>query len=66
MKRFALYAALPLAALALVQLPADAARPARHAKVHSADQQFQGIASRFIAAAMKASPVEATALGEHR
>ena len=67
MKRFALISALPLAALALVQLPADAAKPARHAmRVASADQQFQSIASRFIAAAMKASPVEATALGEHK
>ena len=66
MKRFALYAALPFVALALVQLPADAARPAHHAKMPSADLQFQSIASRFIAAALKASPVEATALGEHR
>ena len=67
MKRFALISALPLAALALVQLPADAAKPARHAmRVAIADQQFQSIASRFIAAAMKVSPVEATALGEHK
>ena len=67
MKRFALYAALPLVALALVQLPADAARPARHAKsVHSADQQFQDLAGQFIADAMRLSPVEATALGEHK
>ena len=60
MKHFALFAALPLAALALAQLPADAARPAHHAKMPSADRQFQAVASRFIAAAMKASPVEAT------
>ncbi len=66
MKHLALFAALPLAALALAQLPADAARPAHHAKMPSADLQFQSIASRFIAAALKASPVEATALGEHR
>ena len=66
MKHLALFAALPLAALALTQLPADAARPAHHAKMLSADRQFQSIASRFIAAAMKASPVEATALGEHK
>ena len=66
MKHLALFAALPLAALALAQLPADAARPAHHAKMLSADRQFQSIASRFIATAMKASPVEATALGEHK
>ena len=67
MKRLALISALPLAVLALVQLPADAAKPARHAmRVAIADQQFQSIASRFIAAAMKVSPVEATALGEHK
>ena len=67
MKRFALFAALPLVVLALAQLPADAAKPARHSvRVASADQQFQSIASRFIAAAMKLSPIEATALGEHK
>ena len=67
MKRFALFAALPLVVLALAQLPADAAKPARHSvRVASADQQFQSIAGRFIAAAMKLSPIEATALGEHK
>ena len=67
MKHLALFAALPLAALALSQLPAAAARPAHHAKVASAaNQQFQQISTRFLAAALKASPVEATALGEHR
>ena len=67
MKRFVLFAALPLVVLALAQLPADAAKPARHSvRVASADQQFQSIASRFIAAAMKLSPIEATALGEHK
>ena len=67
MKRFTLFAALPLAALALAQLPADARRPTRHAQTAQlADHQFHQIATRFLAAAMKASPVEATAAGEHR
>ena len=67
MKHLALFAALPFAALALSQLPADAARPAHHAKAASAaNHQFQQISTRFLAAALKASPVEATALGEHR
>ena len=67
MKHLALLAALPFAALALSQLPADAARPAHHAKAASAaNHQFQQISTRFLAAALKASPVEATALGEHR
>ena len=67
MKRLVLYAALPLASLALAQLPAAAARPPHQTKaVSAANQQFQQIASQFLAAAMKASPVEATAAGEHR
>ena len=67
MKHLALYIALPLAGLTLAQLPAAAARPPHQAKAASAaNQQFQQIASRFLAAAMKASPVEATAAGEHR
>lgn len=67
MKRFAVFAALPLAALAFAQLPADAAKPARHAmRMAKADEVFQSIASQFIAAALQSSPVEATALGEHK
>ena len=68
MKRFALFAALPLAALALVQLPADAAkrRPIASAHSRASDIAFKAAASEFIAAAMRLSPVEATALGEHR
>jgi len=61
------FALLPLAALAL--LPADAARPApaaRAAQAMPADMQFQQIAKRFLAEAMRLSPVEATAMGEHR
>ena len=67
MKPLALLAALPLAALALAQLPADAAKPARHAmRMAKADELFQSIATQFIADAMRLSPVEATALGEHK
>ncbi|MBS3927185.1 MAG: DUF885 domain-containing protein [Sphingomonadales bacterium] len=66
MKPFAL-ALLPLAALAL--LPAAAERPAppvRSAKAMPADLQFQAISKRFLAEAMRLSPVEATAMGEHK
>ena len=67
MKRFALLAALPLAALAFAQLPADAAKPRPHAmRMAKPDELFQSIASRFIASAMQSSPIEATALGEHK
>ena len=73
MKRLAFHAALPLAALVLAQLPADAARPARPAHsakagkvAKAADARFTGLASQFLAAAMRLSPVEATAMGEHR
>lgn len=58
---------LPLALLAM--LPAEAARPAAHAKpaqAMTADLQFQQISKRFLAEAMRLSPVEATAMGEHR
>ncbi|MFM6932634.1 MAG: DUF885 family protein, partial [Novosphingobium sp.] len=67
MKRFALLAALPLAALAFAQLPADAAKPARHAmRLAKPDEVFKSIASQFIAATLQSSPIEATALGEHK
>ena len=67
-KRFAFLAAVPLAALALSQLPADAARPRAKtvAPHHQADQAFQAIATRFLAEAMRLSPVEATAMGVHK
>lgn len=66
MKRFAMFAALPLAALALVQLPADAAKPAAHAmRMAKPDEIFQSVAKQFLDAAMRLSPIEATALGEH-
>lgn len=68
MNRFALLAALPLAALAL--LPASAspgAAPAAAAKPATDDAfQFKGIASQFIASSLYFAPVEATALGEHK
>lgn len=60
-------ALLPLAALAL--LPAAAVPPAPAAKAAQAvpaDMQFQQIAKRFLAEAMRLSPVEATAMGEHK
>ncbi len=68
MKRLALFVALPLAALTVVQLPADAAKRKPVAAAHSqrADAAFGALASEFIAAALRLSPVEATALGEHR
>lgn len=60
-------ALLPLAALAL--LPAAAvppAPPASAAQARQADLQFQAIATRFLGEAMRLSPVEATAMGEHK
>lgn len=65
MKPFAL-ALLPLAALAL--LPAEAARPVRTERAAEipVEQQFQSISHRFLTDAMRLSPVEATAMGEHK
>ena len=69
MKHLALIAALPLAVLALSQLPADAARPKAAAPLAAhrghADHAFQAIAARFLSEAMRLSPVEATAMGVH-
>lgn len=66
MKRLALIAALPLAALALTALPVDAAKtPAAAVKSPRADAAFKALTQRFIASAMRLSPVEATALGIH-
>lgn len=69
MKRHALFAALPLVALALsapIAAPLEAA-PTKHGALHAgkSDQAFQALSQRFIAAAMRLSPVEATALGVH-
>ncbi len=67
MKPTALIPLLPLAALAL--LPAEAARPApqaRAAQAPAADARFQALAKRFLSEAMRLSPVEATAMGDHR
>ena len=68
MKPYVLLAALPLAALTLSQLPADAAHPRAKpmAVHHQADHVFQAIATRFLAEAMRLSPVEATAMGVHK
>jgi uncharacterized protein (DUF885 family) len=67
MKRLATLSLLPLAALALVPAAAERpAPPARSAKAMPADLQFQQIAKRFLAEAMRLSPVEATAMGEHK
>ena len=68
MKPYVLLAALPLAALTLSQLPADAAHPRAKAMAthHQADHVFQAIATRFLAEAMRLSPVEATAMGVHK
>lgn len=69
MKRHALFAALPLVALATSAVPAAPleAAPTRHAAAHAgkSDQAFQALSQRFIATAMRLSPVEATALGVH-
>ena len=66
MKRYALLAALPLAALTLNTLPAGAAKtPAAAVRSPKADAAFKGLSERFIASALRLSPVEATALGVH-
>lgn len=73
MKPTAMLAALPLAALVLAALPADAARPAAATHVHAAaprlqnaDAAFKALADRFIASSTRLAPVDATLLGEHR
>ncbi len=66
MKRYALLAALPLAALTLNALPAGAAKtPAAAVRTPKADAAFKRQSERFIASALRLSPVEATALGVH-
>ena len=66
MKRYALLAALPLAALTLNALPAGAAKtPAAAVRSPKADAAFKRQSERFIASALRLSPVEATALGVH-
>ena len=67
MKRFALSATLSLAVLGSTYAGVSGAKTARRAApAHSADQQFQAVSTRFLGAVTKASPVEATALGDHR
>ncbi|MFN3516412.1 MAG: DUF885 domain-containing protein [Novosphingobium sp.] len=66
MKRLVLIAALPLAALTLAALPVEAAGTSAAAiKASRADAAFEALGRRFIASAMRFSPVEATALGIH-
>ena len=59
-----------LAATAALALTACAATPPPEtvtpAPASAADQQFAGIAARYIASLARLSPVEATGLGEHR
>ena len=59
-----------LAATAALALTACAATPPPEtvtpAPASAADQQFAGIAARYIASLTRLSPVEATGLGEHR
>lgn len=67
MRKYALLAALPLAALALLPAASHSAAPAAAAQAANDDEfQFKGIASQFIASSLYFSPVEATALGEHK
>ncbi len=66
MKRHALLAALPLAALALTALPLEAAKtPAAAMRSPRSDAAFKRLSDQFIATAMRVSPIEATALGVH-
>lgn len=68
MKRFGTLSLLPLLALGLI--PADAAAPAPQQKTTiveaTPDTYFDGVANRFLMFATMFSPVEATALGEHK
>lgn len=68
MKRLALLAALPLAAIALLPAAASQGPAATSATRPAANDEvmFKGIVSTFIASSLHFSPVEATALGEHK
>ncbi len=66
MKRLLLLSALPLAALGLAALPAEASKtPAGAVRSPRSDAVFKALGDRFIASAMRSSPVEATAMGIH-
>jgi uncharacterized protein (DUF885 family) len=66
MKRFALLAALPLAALTMTALPVEASKtPVAAVRSPKADTAFKFVSDRFIGSALNLSPVEATALGVH-
>jgi uncharacterized protein (DUF885 family) len=68
MKRFGTLSLLPLVVLSVI--PADAAAPAPQPQLSvvatTPDHRFGWIADRFLKLAMMSSPVEATALGEHK
>ncbi|MEN9683584.1 MAG: hypothetical protein RLZZ427_1335 [Pseudomonadota bacterium] len=73
MNRTAVLSALPLATLVLGAVPALAAPAASHhhhgvatAAAQSADQAFAAVGERFMAAATRLAPTDATVLGEHR
>ena len=69
MKRIVLAAALPLAALALVSAAAMPPPPQKlpdSVLANSPTGRFQQINNQFLEAAVSTSPVEATALGDHR
>lgn len=67
MKKYTVLAVLPLAALGLLPAASHSAAPAAAVQPANDDEfQFKGIASQFIASSLYFSPVEATALGEHK
>ena len=69
MKRTAAFALLPLGLLALlpgVGPAALSAHPGHGDHAQDANYVFTGLTERFLASATRLSPVEATALGEHK
>lgn len=66
MKRLAILSLLPITALALIPSSAVTAHPGHSEHAQDANYVFEGIAERFLASAMRLSPVEATAQGEHK
>ena len=69
MRKYALLTALPLAAFGFLPVASHSAASAPVAAAQTATDdefQFKGIANQFIASSLYLSPVEATALGEHK